>query len=79
MKLDIPEIQHTPFVSIPRFAEMTGLSKRQIVHLIHEGYLPAFKISNGKQTSRSHFINLLKIQTTLIQQGRDPEINFFEK
>lgn len=74
MKIEIPEIQHTPFVTVPRFSEMTGLSIRQVRHLIDVGYLPVVKLTDGKQVSKSHYVNLLQIQKALLSK-RTGEVN----
>lgn len=71
MKFEIPQIQHSPFVTVDRFCEMTGLTKRQVRHLIDSGYLPAVRLTNSKQTTKSHFINLLQIQTKLLNASGD--------
>ncbi|WP_028485732.1 Cox family DNA-binding protein [Thiomicrorhabdus chilensis] len=62
MKIDVPEVRHTPFVTVQRFCEMTGLTKSQARHMIKSGYLPTIRLTDGKQISKSHYVNLLKIQ-----------------
>lgn len=66
MKLVVPQIQHSPFVTFERFSEMTGLSIRQIRHLDDNGQLPTFRLANGHKKSKSKFINLFEIQKRAI-------------
>ena len=62
MKLEVPQIQHSPFVTFQRFSEMTGLSLRQIRHLDDLGQLPTFRLANGHKKSKSKYVNLFEIQ-----------------
>ncbi|MGE4499663.1 MAG: hypothetical protein AB7C96_04885 [Hydrogenovibrio sp.] len=71
MKFDVPEIRHSPFVTVDRFCEMTGLKKSQVRHLIKSGFLPVIRFSNGKQITKSHFVNLLKIQDSILNSSEE--------
>jgi len=72
------ENQYSPFVTVDRFSELTGLTKGQVSRLIRERYLPVFKLSNSKQISKAYYINLLQIKTEL-EQNTSNVINLYKK
>lgn len=71
MILPTAELQNSPFVTVDRFSELTGLTKSQVTRLIREEYLPVFKLSNSKQISKAYYINLLQIKSELEQNSSD--------
>ena len=71
--IQIPQLPaSTPFVPImtrERFAELTGLSYKQLESMIFRGYIPAIRPTCGDGRTKISFVNIAKLMEVCLEEG----------
>jgi hypothetical protein len=60
-----------PFVTLEKFAEMTGMKKQAVVDYANDGVLPVFKLNNKKYAKRFVDVGAVEAQVMAFRMEVD--------